>query len=191
MSVVENVLTISPAYNGFKIKAHYGGPADPAMIAAVETELGHLDEGFTLRPADELEREGLIQRIPLRGDYVDLLRQRVDIEAIRSAQLRVAYDAKFGTGQGIVPELLGRPRVVEIRHDLNPGMYGQAPEPIERNLEELEHRHEQLGEQIERVRSEWESKKADESVPGARPDPGDEPPPSEEREGETTPGGPG
>ena len=126
-----------PAYNGFKLKAHYGGPASPEMIATVEGELGRLDDAFTLRPADELEREGLIQRFALRADYVDLLRQRVDIEAIRSAQLRVAYDAMFGAGQGIVTELLGRPRVVEIRHDLNPGMYGQAPEPIERNLEEL------------------------------------------------------
>jgi phosphomannomutase len=38
---------------------------------------------------------------------------------------------------GIVTELLSKARVVEIGHDLNPGMHGQAPEPIERNLEEL------------------------------------------------------
>ena len=43
----------------------------------------------------------------------------------------------FGAGQGIVAELLGRVRVTELHHDLNPGMYGQAPEPIERNLGEL------------------------------------------------------
>jgi phosphomannomutase len=43
----------------------------------------------------------------------------------------------FGAGRGIVTELLGRARVVELNHDANPGMHGQAPEPIERNLEEL------------------------------------------------------
>jgi len=126
-----------PAYNGFKLKAHYGGPAPPEAIAEVEGELTRLDDGFVCRPSDELEREGLIQYIGLRADYVDLLRRRVDIEAIRGAQLRVAFDAMYGAGQGIVTELLGRARVVELRHDLNPGMYGHAPEPIERNLEEL------------------------------------------------------
>src|SRR5690606_7831121 len=31
-----------PEYNGFKIKAHFGGPASPAMIAEVEEELERL-----------------------------------------------------------------------------------------------------------------------------------------------------
>jgi phosphomannomutase len=61
----------------------------------------------------------------------------VDVEAIREAGLRVGYDAMYGAGQGIVTELLGKAHVVELHHDLNPGMHGQAPEPIERNLEEL------------------------------------------------------
>ena len=126
-----------PAYNGFKLKAHYGGPASPEMITDVERELERMDDGFRLRPVDELEREGLIERFPLRRQYVDLLRRRVDIDAIRGAQLRIAYDAMYGAGIGIVTELLSKARVVEIGHDLNPGMHGQAPEPIERNLEEL------------------------------------------------------
>ena len=33
-----------PAYNGFKIKAHFGGPASPDMIAAVEAQLAQLHE---------------------------------------------------------------------------------------------------------------------------------------------------
>ena len=44
----------------------------------------------------EMEKEGLIQQIPLRQAYIDLLRKRVDVDAIRSAQLRVGYDAMFG-----------------------------------------------------------------------------------------------
>jgi phosphomannomutase len=123
-----------PAYNGFKIKAHYGGPASPEMIADVEFELDRLDEGLRLRPMAELEREGLVEPMALRRAYVELLRKRVDVEAIREAQLRVGFDAMYGAGQGIVTELLGKARVVELHHDFNPGMHGQAPEPIERNL---------------------------------------------------------
>ena len=37
----------------------------------------------------------------------------------------------------------------------------------ERDLEDLEHRSEQLGEDIEDARADWERKKGDDSVPGA------------------------
>ncbi len=127
-----------PYYNGFKIKAHYGGPASPEMIAEVEAELAHLDADFALRPLEDLEAEGLVTDYALRHDYVELLRSRLDVAAIRGAVgLRVAYDAMFGAGQGIVTELLGKANVVELHHEQNPGMLGRAPEPIERNLEEL------------------------------------------------------
>ncbi|MDX1418775.1 MAG: phosphoglucomutase/phosphomannomutase family protein [Rubricoccaceae bacterium] len=126
-----------PEYNGFKIKAHFGGPATPAMIAEVEAELSRLGDGFTLRSQPELEREGRIERFDLRSAYIGLLRKEIDVEAIKESDLRVAYDAMYGAGQGIVTELLGLARVVELHHDRNPGMHGQAPEPIERNLAEL------------------------------------------------------
>jgi phosphomannomutase len=126
-----------PEYSGFKIKAHFGGPATPAMIAEVEEELGRLEDGFALRPLADLEGEGLVEGFDLRKAYVALLKKRIDVEAIKEAQIRVGYDAMYGAGQGIVTELLGVARVVELHHDLNPGMHGQAPEPIERNLGEL------------------------------------------------------
>ena len=85
-----------------------------------------------------MEAEGLIERFDLRTAYVDLLRERIDIEAIKEAGVRVAYDAMFGAGQGIVTELLGISLVVELHNELNPGMHGQAPEPIARNLTDLQ-----------------------------------------------------
>ena len=127
-----------PKYNGFKIKADFGGPATPEMIADVEAELGKLNKTFALRSYEELEAEGLIERFDLRTAYIDLLRERIDIDAIKEAGVRVAYDAMFGAGQGIVTELLGISHVVELHNELNPGMHGQAPEPIARNLMELQ-----------------------------------------------------
>ncbi len=126
-----------PKYNGFKIKAHFGGPATPKMIADVEAELGKLKKGFELRPYDELLAEGLIERFDLRNAYVQLLRERIDVETIKEADIRLGYDAMFGAGQGIVTELLGVSHVVELHGEFNPGMQGQAPEPIARNLGEL------------------------------------------------------
>ena len=126
-----------PEYNGFKVKAHFGGPATPAMIAAVEAELAALKGRFSIRPYEALEADGLIETFDLQADYVALLREQIDVEAIKEHSVRVAYDAMYGAGQGVVTELLGKARVVELGHDLNPGMCGQAPEPIERNLDGL------------------------------------------------------
>ena len=123
-----------PQYNGFKIKAWFGGPATPDMIAAVEARMGSLDGAPEMPSADGQAADGQIETFDLQSGYVDLLRQRIDVEAIKEAGTRVAYDAMYGAGQGVVTELLGRPRVVELHHELNPGMDGQAPEPIERNL---------------------------------------------------------
>ncbi|HKN95280.1 MAG TPA: hypothetical protein VJU60_13175 [Thermoleophilaceae bacterium] len=60
-------------------------------------------------------------------------------------------------------------------------------EDAEREADDLERRNEQLGERIDKTRQDWESKKADEQVPGAvagEEESSDEPPP----EADITPG---
>ncbi|HEY2600980.1 MAG TPA: hypothetical protein VGI67_05440 [Thermoleophilaceae bacterium] len=47
-------------------------------------------------------------------------------------------------------------------------------DPLDEQVEDLERRNEQLGEHIEEVRKDWETKKSDESVPGAVEDEDDE-----------------
>ena len=126
-----------PQYNGFKIKAHFGGPATPAMIAAVEDEMASLKGKPKLKDYDALVEAGTIETFDLQRAYIELLRVCIDVEAIKEAGLRVAYDAMYGAGQGVLTELLGKARVVELGHEFNPGMYGRAPEPIERNLGDL------------------------------------------------------
>ncbi|MEO0559987.1 MAG: phosphoglucomutase/phosphomannomutase family protein, partial [Bacteroidota bacterium] len=123
-----------PQYNGFKIKAHFGGPATPDMIDAVEAELPKVSGELEIQSYDALVANGQIETFDLQADYVDLLKRQLDVDAIKEAGTRVAYDAMYGAGQGVVTELLGRPRVTELGHELNPGMHGQAPEPIEKNL---------------------------------------------------------
>ncbi len=126
-----------PQYNGFKLKADFGGPASPEMIAAVEGELYAKDDARPILPMDELIRGEGIELRDIRGEYLSWLRTRLDLDAIRHSGIRVAHDAMFGAGKGAVAELLGADRVVAVRNDWNPGFHGQAPEPIERNLAEL------------------------------------------------------
>ena len=126
-----------PQYNGFKIKAHFGGPATPEMIDAVEAELPNVSGELAIQSFDALVADGQIEMFDLQADYVALLKSQLDVTAIKEAGTRVAYDAMYGAGQGVVTELLGKVRVTELGHELNPGMYGQAPEPIEKNLSGL------------------------------------------------------
>lgn len=123
-----------PIYNGFKLKASFGGPASPEMVAEVEAELDRLGEDFALRPFEALAAEGMIERYDLRDAYRYVLQDRLDLDAIRRSGIRVGCDPMYGAGQGLVTDLLGREHVVEVHDDHNPGMHGQAPEPIERNL---------------------------------------------------------
>ncbi len=48
--------------------------------------------------------------------------------------------------------------------------FDEAHRAGEREADDMERRGGQLGEQIEEARSDWESKKGDQSVPGAQPE---------------------
>ena len=127
-----------PEYNGFKIKADFGGPATPEMIEEVEAEMAQLRHPSGSLPAFRaLVGDGRVELRNLTDDYLGMLRERLDLDAIRAAGLRVAHDAMYGAAQGLVSRLIGHEHVVELRSNWNPGFKGRAPEPIERNLHGL------------------------------------------------------
>jgi phosphomannomutase len=128
-----------PEYNGYKIKAHFGGPAPPAMISAVEAQIPNVTlSGESPSPAEALIESGQLVLRDVRTEYLGAMREVLDIDALANSDLTVVHDAMFGAGQGIVTSLLGTERVVELHHDLNPGFHGTPPEPIARNLADLQ-----------------------------------------------------
>jgi len=119
-----------PEYSGYKLKAHFGGPAPPAMIEKVEQAVPDGARPGTLPPLNDLATAGSVQTDDVRTGYLNALRHALDIEAITASGLTVAHDAMFGAGQGLVQALLGDDQVIPLRHDQNPGFHGVAPEPI-------------------------------------------------------------
>jgi phosphomannomutase len=69
----------------------------------------------------------------MEAAYENHARASFDIPSIQNVGL--AFDAMYGAGQRIVPKLL--PNAVLLHCENNPGFYGQAPEPIMRNLTEM------------------------------------------------------
>lgn len=121
-----------PSYNGYKLKASYGGPMIPSDIAEVENLIPDAPALTVLPSLKSLEDKGLLQYTDLENMYLKHVRKNFDIKGIKSAGIRMAYDAMYGAGQNVVRKLL--PKTLMLHCDWNPGMHGQAPEPIHRNL---------------------------------------------------------
>lgn len=123
-----------PSYNGFKIKASYGGPATPAMIEEVETLIPDTFDGnmadFSKAVADKK-----IEYVNLEDLYCEHIEKNFDIQLIKDKKLELAYDAMYGAGQNVIRRLF--PEATFLHCDYNPGFMGQAPEPIHKNLQEF------------------------------------------------------
>ncbi len=133
------VLTAShnpPSYNGYKLKAHFGGPLSPEGVQEVEDiipETNHIDlEALSI---EAFVKEGLIEYIDLETMYLDHVRANFDLKAMENSGLHFAYDAMYGAGQNVLKKLL--PKMTFLHCDYNPSFMGQAPEPIAKNLTEF------------------------------------------------------
>ena len=125
-----------PNYNGFKIKAPFGGSATPDQIAGVEKRLGQYNPDIEIKPYRECLKLGLIREITMTEQYLNVLRERIDVEAIQKSGIRIGHDPMFGSGMGAIKKLLGD-QVVELHAEVNPSFKGVPPEPIEKNLTEF------------------------------------------------------
>ncbi len=121
-----------PTYNGYKLKASYGGPMIPSDIAAVEALIPDVCTLETLPSLGDLVQKKLFVDVDLETMYLRHAKKHFDLSAIKQNAGKLAYDAMYGAGQRAVRKLL--PRSIFLRCDDNPGMHGQAPEPIHRNL---------------------------------------------------------
>lgn len=126
-----------PAYNGFKIKAPFGGPATPEQISAVEAQLDAFNADLDPDSFKHYCTSDHIEEINLTQQYLRVLEQRIDLQSIKDSGITLAHAPMYGAAQGLLKKLLAKGQVHEIHGEWNPGFKGQAPEPIEKNLTEL------------------------------------------------------
>lgn len=122
-----------PDYNGFKIKANFGGPASVETINQVEALIPESYEASLASIAD-YEAKGMIEYVDLEDIYYNSVKEAFDLELVNST-IGLGYDAMYGAGQSVIKKIC--PNASYLHCDYNPSFKGQAPEPLDKNLQEL------------------------------------------------------
>lgn len=122
-----------PAFNGFKLKSHYGGSADAGTCQAVEKFLDKHNP--RTKPWADGVQAGQIRIKDVRPAHYAAIKRLVDFNLIAQSGLRFAHEALFGVGAGCFDELLAgttcRVTTLNGAHDVMFG--GINPEPVKQN----------------------------------------------------------
>ena len=122
-----------PAFNGFKLKSHYGGSAESSTCKGVESLLDR--NGVRAKHLATALKEKQIRIKDIRPAHYAALKRLVDFPLIAKSRLRFAHEALFGVGAGCFEQLLAgttcKVTTLNGRHD--PLFGGINPEPIKVN----------------------------------------------------------
>ena len=122
-----------PAFNGFKLKSHYGGARDSETCKAIEGWLDKTPVRSVKLPS--AIKAKLVAVKDVRPAHYAALKKLVDFKVIAKSKLRFAHEALFGVGAGCFEQLLAGTtcKVTTLNGAHDPLFGGINPEPIEKN----------------------------------------------------------
>jgi phosphoglucomutase len=126
-----------PEYNGIKFSTPDGAPALPEATQRIEAEIAAFDKSDGSLP--QAPSKPATQALEPRATYLARLREIIDFDVMRKANLRVVYDPLWGAARGY-PDSLLKDSSVEVAtvHDYRDVLFGgHAPEPDDHLLESL------------------------------------------------------
>jgi len=122
-----------PSYNGYKLKASFGGPLLPKEISEIENLI---DDKFHDDLSDViLKNNDEYKIVDIEKLYYNEVVKNFDIDLINDSNLKLAYDAMYGSGMFVTKRILCNAKFLHC--DWNPSFGNIAPEPIHRNLSEF------------------------------------------------------
>lgn len=123
--------------NGFKVRDETGGAIDPAGLLEIEAAIPDDVGDVVSIPLGEGLKNGSIEYFDASINYIEHLKDLIDLEPIRNAGLKIVVDSMWGNGGGWFTRLLGggKTEIIEIHDTRNP-IYPEMsrPEPIPPNV---------------------------------------------------------
>ncbi len=137
-----------PEYNGIKFSTPDGCPALPEVTKKIEAEIVAADNAPSAKAASTASPA--TESLDPKPAYLKRLGEIIDLEGIRKAGLKVAFDPMWGSARGYSDELLRNAGVqVATVHDYRDVLFGgHAPEPDDHLLEDLRKKMRETGAQI-------------------------------------------
>jgi len=138
----------SPEYNGINFLTPAGAPALPDVTKAIESEIAAIFADadprapHTTNAEVQSQSQAQSQSIDPRRMYLSRLREIVDLDIIKKAGIKVAFDPMWGAGRGYSDAFLREAGVtVATVHDTRDVLFGgHAPEPDDHLLGDLRHK---------------------------------------------------
>lgn len=120
-------------YNGIKLFTRGGRDADEVQTLDVEKYIEKVSTPVESMDYDDAVSRGLIKEFYPINEYMDNILNRIDVEAIKKAGLRVALDPMYGVSETAIKTILLTARcemeTIHGRHDTLFG--GKLPAPSE------------------------------------------------------------
>jgi alpha-D-glucose phosphate-specific phosphoglucomutase len=123
--------------NGFKVRDPNGGAIDPEGLNEIEARIPSIGAVKSM-PIDAAKAQGLIEVFDAAPDYLEHLKDLIDVQPIIDAGLNILVEPMWGNGAGWFPRILGggKTRVMEIHNERNPSFPEMTrPEPIRPNID--------------------------------------------------------
>jgi alpha-D-glucose phosphate-specific phosphoglucomutase len=136
-----------PEYNGIKFSTPDGAPALPEVTQAIEREVAAFDANPQTQRATRADAQSQSQSIDPRRMYLSRLREIADLDVMRKAGVKIAFDPMWGSARGYSDAFLREAGVtVATVHDTRDVLFGgHAPEPDDHLLDDLRCKMREMG----------------------------------------------
>jgi len=128
-------------YNGIKFSTAWGGPALPEVTAEIERLANAMlgEVCYREMPLDKAVQVGLVEEIDPMPDYLEVIRSRIDLDAIGRSGMTVIFDPMYGAGRDYVDSLLVEAGLLvqTVHSGRDPYFGGMPPDPGPAHLNHL------------------------------------------------------
>ncbi len=123
-------------YNGYKLKASYGGPVHDDDLRDIENMVDYENQlDLDLVNSDKLTDKGLIEYFNPDDIYIQHVKGNFHMDLLNKSAKEIAFDPMYGSGQRIMSGIAKKINIIHGKQDFS--FNNIPPEPLEKNLHDF------------------------------------------------------